>query len=302
MVADLKEAYDACQRITKAEAKNFYYAFRTLPFEKRRAIYAAYAYCRVCDDIADEDEEMSSADKETRFAELRADLDSALNGGTSDPVLTALADASARFGFTRELLIEVIEGVEMDLVKTRFANFDELREYCYKVASAVGLISIEIFGYDDPAAPEYAVDLGLAMQLTNIMRDVKEDAERDRIYIPLDEMARFGYTEADLKAGVVNEQFRSLMAFQAQRARAYFDSGAKLIPLLSAESRACTGVLHALYSTILDRIEGSGFDVFQRRVGLSSSEKLLLMARLWALSLFPRLPIPGRSSGRSSGR
>jgi 15-cis-phytoene synthase len=297
MVADLKEAYDACQRITKAEAKNFYYAFRTLPSEKRRAIYAAYAYCRVCDDIADDP--MPDSERETRFAALRADLDSALNGGgAGDPILMALADASARFGFTRELLIEVIEGVEMDLVKSRFANFDELREYCYKVASAVGLISIEIFGYDDPAATEYAVDLGLAMQLTNIMRDVKEDAERDRIYIPLDEMARFGYTEADLKAGVVNQQFRSLMAFQAQRARAYFDSGARLIPLLSAESRACTGVLHALYSTILDRIEKSGFDVFRRRVGLSSSEKLLLMARLWAFSLLPRLPIPGRPSGR----
>jgi len=296
MVADLKQAYDACQRITKAEAKNFYYAFRTLPSEKRRAIYAAYAYCRVCDDIADED--MPSSEKETRFAALRTDLDLALNGNSDDLVLTALADASARFGFTRELLLEVLEGVEMDLVKTRFADFDELREYCYKVASAVGLISIEIFGYDDPAATGYAVDLGLAMQLTNIMRDVKEDAERDRIYIPLDEMARFGYTEADLKAGVVDDRFRSLMAFQAQRARAYFDSGARLIPLLSAESKACTGVLHALYSTILDRIEKSGFDVFERRVGLSAFEKLLLMARLWALSLIPRLPIPGRSSGR----
>jgi phytoene synthase len=132
------------------------------------------------------------------------------------------------------------------------------------------------------------------MQLTNIIRDVKEDAGRDRVYIPLDEMARFGYTEEDLKAGVVDERFRGLMALQAERARGYFESGARLVPLLSAETRACTSVLAALYSTILDRIEESGFDVFERRVGLSASEKLLLMARLWALSFLPRLPIPGR--------
>ena len=294
MVADLKQAYEACKRITKAEAKNFYYAFRTLPADKRQAIYAAYAYCRLCDDIADADEDMPSTDKETRFAALRADLDSALAGNSDDPILAALADSADRFGFSRELLLEVLEGVEMDLTKTRFADFGELREYCYKVASAVGLISIEVFGYEDPAARGYAVDLGLAMQLTNIIRDVKEDAERDRIYIPLDEMARFGYTEEDLKAGVLDDRFRDLMAFQAERARGYFESGAKLVPLLSAEARACTSVLAALYSTILDRIEESGFDVFERRVGLSASEKLLLMARLWALSYVPKLPIPGR--------
>ncbi len=292
MVADLKQAYDACQRITKAEARNFYYAFRTLPTEKRRAIYAAYAYCRLCDDIADE--ETPTNVKEARFAEMRADLDTALAGGSDDPILAALTDSAARFGFTRELLLEVLEGVEMDLTKTRFADFGELREYCHKVASVVGLISIEVFGYENPAAREYAVDMGLAMQFTNIMRDVKEDAERDRIYIPQDEMARFGYTDADLKAGVVDDRFRSLMALQAERARGYFASGARLFPLLSPESRACPTVLHALYSTILDRIEGSGFDVFSRRVGLSASEKLLLMARLWALSFVHRLPVPGR--------
>lgn len=296
MATDLQQAYDVCRRITKAEAKNFYYAFRTLPAQRRRAIYAAYAYCRVCDDIADG--EMSLGEKETRFAELRADLDSALSGGdpggSGDPVLVALADSAARFGFSREHLVEIIEGVEMDLTRSRFADFAELREYCYKVASVVGLVSIEVFGYEDPAAREYAVDLGLAMQLTNIMRDVKEDAERDRIYLPQDEMARFGVTEAALKAGVVDDGFRALMALQAQRGRAYFESGARLFPLLSPESRACPSVLHALYSTILDRIEESGFEVFQRRIGLSTSEKLLLMGRLWAVSLMPRLPALGR--------
>ena len=292
MVADLKQAYDVCRRVTKAEAKNFYYAFRTLPSAKRSAIYAAYAFCRVCDDIADG--ETPLPEKEAAFEGLRSDLDAALRGESDDPVLAALADSAGRFGISRENLLEIIEGVEMDLTKNRFADYDELREYCYKVASVVGLISIEVFGYQDPRAREYAIDLGLAMQLTNIMRDVKEDAERDRIYIPLDELARFQYTEEDLKAGVVDDRFRRLMAFQAERARAYFDSGARLFPLLSPESRACSAVLHGLYSTILDRIEAAGYDVFTRRIGLSSTEKLMLVARLWGASLLPKLPAFGR--------
>ena len=292
MQPDIVDAYNHCERLTRAEAKNFYYAFRTLPAERRRAIYAAYAYCRVCDDIADGD--ASPTEKSRGFAALRAELDSALGGRSDDLVLAAVAHSAARFGFTREHLLEVIEGVEMDLVKTRFADFGELREYCYKVASVVGLISIEIFGYRDPAARKYAIDLGLAMQLTNIMRDIREDADRDRIYIPQDEMESFGYSEADLKAGVIDERFRGLMGAQARRARAYFDSGSRLFILLSPESRACSEVLHALYSAILSRIEGSGFDVFSRRIGLSTPEKLLLMGRLWTMSLARSLVPRGR--------
>ena len=292
MQPDIGGAYDLCERLTRAEAKNFYYAFRTLPAERRRAIYAAYAYCRVCDDIADGD--APPAAKTKGFAALRTELDSALGGRSDDLVLTAVAHSAARFGFTREHLLEVIEGVEMDLVKSRFADFGELREYCYKVASVVGLISIEIFGYRDPAARQYAVDLGLAMQLTNIMRDIREDADRDRIYIPQDEMESFGYREADLKAGVTDERFRGLMRVQAKRARGFFDSGARLFDLLSPESRACPEVLHALYSTILDRIESSGFDVFNRRIGLSTPEKLLLIGRLWTKSVARSLVPHGR--------
>ncbi len=292
MHPDLVYAYGLCEGMTRAEAKNFYYAFRTLPAEKRRAIYAAYAYCYTCDEIADGD--APPAFKSKDFAALRAGLDAALEGRPNNPILMAVADSAARFGFTREHLLGVIEGVEMDLVKTRFADFGELREYCYKVASVVGLISIEIFGYRDPAAREYAVDLGLAMQLTNIMRDIREDADRDRIYIPQDEMESFGYSEADLKAGVVDERFQGLMRAQAGRARAYFDSGSRLFPLLSPESRACPEVLHALYSAILTRIESSGFDVFSRRIGLSTPEKLLLMGRLWTMSLARSLLSSGR--------
>ena len=285
MPTELDLAYEHCRRVARAQATNFYYAFRTLPGRQRRAIYAAYAFCRLCDDIADE--EMPLEEKRRRFAETREMLRGSGTGGADSPVFVALGGASAEFGIPIGLFEEVIEGVEMDLVKSRFDTFDELREYCYKVASVVGLICIEVFGYDDPDAREYAVDMGLAMQLTNILRDVREDAERGRIYLPLDEMAACGYTEDELFAGVVNEPFRDLMRLQARRARGYFESSQKLMPLLAPRSRACPSVLHALYSRVLDRIERADYDVFAERVGLPRTEKLYLMAKLWALSLIP---------------
>lgn len=286
MASDLDQAYIHCQRVAKTEAKNFYYAFRTLPSTKRRAIYAVYAFCRYCDDIADED--LPPEEKRRLLSETRSRLHSP-GLASDDPVFMALEGAIRDFAIPRSYLEDVIRGVEMDLDVSRFESFDDLREYCRLVASAVGLICIEIFGYEDPAAIDYAVDFGLAMQLTNIMRDIREDAERDRIYIPLEDIRRFGYSERELMEGRNNENFRSLMDFQATRARGYFDSGERLMPLLSRESRACAAVLHQLYSRILDRIESTGYDVFERRIGLSVSEKLLLVARLWAGSMTPKL-------------
>lgn len=289
MPTELELAYHHCQRIAKEQAKNFYYAFRTLPAPKRRAIYAAYAFCRLCDDIADED--LPLEEKQRLLAETHQRLAESSNGHASDPVFTALEDVTRAFDIPREYFEEVIQGVEMDLTWTRFQSFEELRAYCYKVASVVGLICIEVFGYEDPKAREYAVDLGLAMQLTNILRDIREDAQRGRIYIPLDEMERFGYSQQELMDGVVNGAFLELMRFQAARARRYFDRGKLLIPLVSPKSKSCPAVLQGVYSAILDRIEGSGFDVFQRRIGLSTPEKLIITAKLWAVSLIPSVPL-----------
>ena len=290
MTSQLEMAYDHCQRVAREQAKNFYYAFRTLPTPKRRAIYATYAFCRLCDDIADED--MPMEEKLRQFSATRALLTESLqrNGSQSEngalpPEFAALSDATAAFGIPHHYYTEVIEGVESDLVKTRFENFEELKAYCYQVASVVGLICIEVFGYEDEPAREYAIDMGIAMQLTNILRDIKEDAERDRIYIPLDEMARFGYSVDDLKQGVIDEPFRNLMALQVNRARGYYQRSQKLFPLLDAGARACPKVLHAAYRAILDRIDASGYDVFSRRIGLSTIEKLLITGRLWAGSL-----------------
>ena len=292
MATELELAYDHCRRIAREKAKNFYYAFRTLPGPKRRAIYATYAFCRHCDDIADDDRPLE--EKRRLFARERLLLGDLGNDGAGGPVYTALRDTSQIFGIPLHYFEEVIEGVEMDLTWTRFKTFEALRDYAYRVASVVGLICIEVFGYEDEKAKEYAVDLGLAMQLTNILRDIKEDAQRGRIYIPLDEMERFGYSEADLTESVVNDAFQGLMTFQAARARRYFDSGKRLMPLLPAESRACPAALHKVYSTIIDRIEASGFSVFRERIELNKSEKVLIAAKLWAGSLIPAIPLVRR--------
>ncbi len=296
MATQLEQAYAHCQRVAREQAKNFYYAFRTLPSPKRKAIYAVYAFCRLCDDIADEGGTLE--EQRRRFALTREmlanSLDSGEPGDPGNPLpreFTALQDATAVFGIPPAYYEQVIRGVETDLVKSRFSSFAELKDYCYGVASVVGLICIEIFGYDDESAKEYAVDMGIAMQLTNILRDVKEDAGRDRIYIPLDEMERFGYTEDELKRGVVNDAFRQLIAFQVDRARAYYASSSRLFSLVSTESRACPRVLHAAYRAILDRIESSDYDVFSRRIGLTKTEKLMIAGRLWVGNLMPSVPL-----------
>lgn len=278
-------AYQQCRHITRSAAKNFYYAFITLPPRKRKAVYATYAFCRLCDDAADG--QIPTDEKLRILAELREKLSLAYAGSPSGPVFTALAHASSSFEIPEEYLQEIVSGVEMDLTKSRYRNFEELRTYCYRVASVVGLTCIQIFGYSDARAKEHAIDLGLAMQLTNILRDIKEDLERDRVYLPLDELSRFGCSVEQLEAGVANHDFQQLMRFQATRAREYFESGFKLLPFLSPRSRGCPAVLGEIYSHILDRIESKDFNVFDGRLGLSRSEKYLVTARTWIRSLLP---------------
>ena len=292
MPTELDLAYSHCQRVARKQARNFYYAFRTLPRAERRAIYATYAFCRHCDDIADDDLPLEA--KRERLAGTRALLRQADAGRPQGPVFAALRHASVTYDIPARYFHDIVDGVEMDLTRSRFATFDDLRVYCYKVAAVVGLICIEVFGYEDPRARDYAVDLGLAMQLTNILRDLREDADRGRIYLPQDELDRFGYSEDELRQGVINDPFLRLMRFQAERARGYFASGRRLLPLLPARSRACPAVLGGIYGALLDRIEASGFDVFSHRVGLSSRKKLYLTARLWAQSLLPAQPTAAR--------
>ena len=282
---DVEIGYQESREITRREAKNFYYAFLTLPQERRRAIYVAYAFCRYCDDAVDTAESVDQ--KMATLHSLHASLNDAYTGRTSDPLFLALADVADRHDIPEEYFKQVIHGVESDLTKVRYQDFEELRSYCYQVASVVGLICLQIFGYKDDSAREHAIDLGLAMQLTNIARDIQEDLGLGRIYLPQDEIARFGYSEEALEAGIVNESFIDLMRFQAQRARGYFDSGFKLLPYLSPRSRACPAVMGQLYSKVLQRIEEAEFDVFQHRISLSKTEKLRVTAQTWFTSMLP---------------
>ena len=288
--SELESAYADCQKLTRREAKNFYYAFVTLPQEKRRAISAAYAFCRHCDDSVDE--AALPEDKLSALAELQTSLEQAYLGRAPTPMFLALADAADRYDIPEDYFREIILGVQSDLVKTRYRDFEELRQYCYRVASVVGLVCLQIFQYRDEAARDYAVDLGLAMQLTNIMRDLREDWDMGRVYLPQDEMAQFGYTEEQLGAGIRNDALVELLHFQGQRAREYFRSGFRLLPYLSRRSRACPAVLGAIYSRVLDRIEASGYDVLgEQRIALSTGEKARITARAWLTSTLS-LPWP----------
>ena len=290
-MTDLEAAYRECHRITRREARNFYYASIFLPPKRRRAIYVAYAFCRYCDDAVDS--ESSTEEKLLRLSELRRMLEQCHQGQADDPVFLGLSQVVKDYAIPRENFEEILAGMEADLVKTRYQDFGELRQYCYQVASAVGLVCIQISGFKDARARAHAIDLGLAMQLTNISRDVKEDLDLGRIYLPQDELARFGYSEEDLLSGRVNDAFRALMRFQAERARAYFRSGFQLLPYLSPRSRACAAVIGRIYSKLLDRIEAANYDVLNHRVSLSTAEKLGIMAQTWAGSMLPRrLPDP----------
>ncbi len=287
-MTDLELAYEECRSITRQEAKNFYYAFLTLPSAQRKAIYVAYAFCRHCDDSVDQ--VASTEEKLSNLAALQRELEQTYSGHAREPVFVALADVAQRYDIPQEYFHEVISGVESDLVKDRYEDFDQLRRYCYQVASVVGLICLQIFGYKDEAAKQRAVDLGLAMQLTNIARDVQEDLGYGRIYLPQDEIARFGYSEEELKSGVVNEAFTELMRFQAQRARSYFQSGFQLLPYLSLRSRACPAVLGRLYSKVLERIEDADYDVLNNRISLSTGEKVRVTLQTWLTSVLPTSP------------
>jgi 15-cis-phytoene synthase len=271
-------AYGFCEALTSREARNFYYPIRGLTRDRRRAMCAVYAFSRGADDIADEP---GIDDRAGRFADFRRRLEAAFAGTPEGEVFVALADAAQRFKLPQRHLAEIIDGAEQDLSVTRYATFADLRAYCYKVASAVGLVCVEIFGYSDPAARTHAETLGIGMQLTNILRDVAEDARRGRIYLPAEELARFGVREEDVLALRLTPAFVELMKFQVARARETFANSEKLFPLLERKARFCPLAIRGLYAGILDRIEKRGHDVFAGRVSLSAPAKIFCVMRAW---------------------
>ena len=282
-MTDLELGYEEGCAITRREAKNFFFGILTLPGPQRRAMCVAYAFCRHCDDAVDAPS--SIEEKLARLAQLQTSLDGAYSGRCDNHLSLALADVAQTYDIPQEYFNELLRGMERDLVQHRYGTFEDLREYCYQAASVVGLICMQIFGYKDSAAKLYAIDLGMAMQLTNICRDVGEDFGLGRIYLPQDEMSRFGYSRGDLEKGIVNDAFLNLMRFQAERARGYFKSGFQLLPYLSPRSRPCPAVLGRVYSKLLDQIEASGFDVLQRRISLTTAVKMRVMAQTWLGSI-----------------
>jgi 15-cis-phytoene synthase len=285
--AALAEDYIRCADITRRASSNFYYAFMLLPLERRRALHAVYAFCRFVDDIADDDTIAQPAEMLTRW---RDELQQVFAGTPTRPVSRALADNVGRFNLPRRYFDEIIDGVEMDLTRRRYESFDELSLYCRRVASAVGLICIEIFGYRNPTTRIYAEKLGLAFQLTNIIRDVREDAERGRIYLPLEDLRRFAVTEAELLDGAYSGRFRTLMAFEASRARDFYREAAQALPPEDRPSMLSAEAMRLIYSALLERIVRSDYRVFDRRHRLSTPRKLYLVGRAWAGSRLARAP------------
>lgn len=277
--------YERCAEITRRASSNFYYAFMLLPLERRRALYAVYAFCRFVDDIADDEKVGDPAELLERW---RRELDNVFNGVPTRPVSRALAANVHRFNLPHRYFEEVIDGVEMDLTRRRYENFDELSLYCRRVASAVGLICIEIFGYRNPATRLYAERLGIAFQLTNILRDVGEDAARGRIYVPAEDLRCFDVSEDEILKGVYSPRFRALMEFEAERARSYYrEAQHALAPEDRASMLAAEG-MRLIYAALLDQISASGFQVFGQRHSLSKARKLYLVGRAWAGGKFSR--------------
>jgi len=261
----VQEAYAEVGRITRREAKNFAYGIMLLPREKRQAIAAIYAFARRVDDVADGD--LPLEEKRAQLEQLRA----ALDGDPADPVFVALRDARARFGIPREPLAALIDGGLQDTEQATYTDFAELRGYCEKVAGAVGLACVPVYGSPDT---ERAMTLGIALQLINIIRDVDEDQRLGRVYLPQDELTAFEVDEL-----APTPQFRELMAFEAERARTYLAEGLRLLDSLDRRSALCVGTFAGLYRETLDRIEAGGFDVFGEKTRLSTPRKLAVVAR-----------------------
>jgi phytoene synthase len=304
--SQLAVAYSVCRSIARSSAKNFYYAFLALPRHKREALCAVYAYMRRCDDISD-DASLPVRERRLKLADWLDTFHRVMQGNPSDdPVLIALADAQRRFKIPIHLLDQLALGTAMDLAEEadddepefargkfqetaektndaqptiRYATFDDLYQYCYRVASVVGLVCIRIFGYRDPMAEPLAERCGLAFQMTNIIRDVKEDASMGRVYLPEEDLAKFQLDPAELQGTPDPARWRPLLALEADRAREFYRAGEELIPYISEDSQPALWVLITIYHQLLEKIASQEYDVFTNRISLTSWQKLKVLGK-----------------------
>lgn len=284
MNLSLGDSYRHCEDLARRTAGNFYPAFRVLPREQRLAMCALYAFMRITDDLADEPDPLDN--KRRKLAAWRQWLHRALAGEFHHSSHPALADTVHKYRIPVQYLEDVIDGVEMDLDPIRFATWPELERYCYRVASAVGLCCIHIWGFRNEAAVPLAVQAGHAFQLTNILRDLKEDAAGGRIYLPTEDLDRFGYTEAMLRGGTRNEAFRELMRFEIARARSLYETAWPIVPLLDRPGRAVFLAMARTYRGLLDIMERRDFDVFSQRVSVPKWKKAWNVVRSLPVRFF----------------
>jgi phytoene synthase len=271
-----------CQQKAAQSGSSFYYSFRFLPPERRRAITALYAFCREVDDIADEVQDVNIA--RAKLGWWRAEVAGLFAGNPTHPVSKALQPATQLFGVDASRLNEIVDGMEMDLSRRRYQDIDSLLLYCHRVAGVVGQLSASIFGYENPSTLVYAENLGLAFQMTNIIRDVGEDARRDRIYLPQDDLQKFGVSNADILNCKQTAAFEALMAAQCQRAKALYETA---FSALSAEDRRPQRpglIMSAIYRTLLDELERDGFKVLNQRTSLTPLRKLWIAWKTWVLN------------------
>ncbi|HEX3067789.1 MAG TPA: phytoene/squalene synthase family protein [Thermoanaerobaculia bacterium] len=272
------EAYALCRSIAHKYGSNFSVGFRFLPPVKRKAVYAAYAWCRWADDIADEPSDSAESVLD-RLAAWQNELDATYAGNPSHPITIALADALQHFAIPKSAFVALIDGCRQDMIKTRYQTFDELLQYCELVASSISDISLAIYGYRTPAALDYGRNLATALQLTNVTRDVGDDLDRDRIYLPQEELARFGVAESDLFARKEDDAMRRLIEFQIERASSYFRAAEPLVRELSFDARFPTLLMGGIYATVLARLRRNPLVVLRKRLSLSRVEKIIVVAR-----------------------
>ena len=269
-------AYDHCRAIAHKHGANFSVGFRFLPRVKRRAVYAAYAWCRVADDIAD-DELSPGVDRSRLLDEWQRELDACYEGRPSHPVTIALADALKSFDVPKSGFVALVDGCRQDMVKSRYATFEELLGYCELVASSISDISLSIFGYRSPRAVEYGRNLATALQLTNVTRDIGDDLPRDRVYLPAEELRRFGVTEEELFARAGSDRVRRLIEFQIDRAEGYFRAAEPLLAELEFDARFPTLLMGGVYATVLARLRKDPLVALRRRLSLSTMQKVAVV-------------------------
>lgn len=272
--------------LAKTVQSNFFYSFLFLPAAKRDAIIDVYGFCRAVDDVVDDivDRAAEGYDERAALVELdrwRRELDALYAGRPTRPISFKLQRVLRQFPMPQDYFVAMIEGCEMDLYKHRYETFDELYDYCYRVASITGLMCIEIFTYRSPQTREYAINLGLALQLTNILRDLKDDARRGRVYLPQEDLRRFGYSEEELRAGVINDRFLSLMEFECRRAHHYYRRAAALLPEEDRPTMTAALTMGRIYYRLLQQIERHDYDVFHHDIRLHRPERFLIALHEW---------------------